>query len=284
MERILVLLAALAVLGVGFGVLERLWPSVRGQRFLLRRKGFFTDAAWWMFTPTVGKLFSGIVVAVSILGLAGIFGIGITADHLRGLSERDTTIGRWPLGVQLIVFLLLADLLAYAQHRAFHTFGRLWPIHAVHHSSTVVDWLSSVRVHPVNDALGSVAVAAPLLLLGFSPATLGAYLPFLTLYAIILHANVGWDFGPLRYVIASPAYHRWHHSAEPEAINKNFSGLFPFVDMVFGTMYFPKDRQAQHFGVIGETVPDGFIGQMTYPFRKHPRPAASPTPVAIETA
>ena len=66
MERVLVLIVALGVLGIVFGIMERLWPSVRGQRFLLRRKGFVTDAAWWLFTPTIGKLFSGIVVAVSI--------------------------------------------------------------------------------------------------------------------------------------------------------------------------------------------------------------------------
>ena len=90
--------------------MERLWPSVRGQRFLLRRKSFVTDAAWWLFTPTIGKLFSGIVVAVSILVLAGILGAGITADHLRGLSERDTAVGRWPLALQLAAFLLLGTL------------------------------------------------------------------------------------------------------------------------------------------------------------------------------
>src|SRR5687767_6148219 len=96
MERILVLLAALAVLGLAFGVLERLWPSVRGQRFLLRRKGFFTDAAWWMFTPTIGKLFSGIVVAVSILGLASIFAIGITADTCAASLSVTRRLGAGP--------------------------------------------------------------------------------------------------------------------------------------------------------------------------------------------
>jgi sterol desaturase/sphingolipid hydroxylase (fatty acid hydroxylase superfamily) len=277
MGRVLVLVIALGVLSLGFGIVERLWPSVRGQRRI--RAGFFTDVTWWLFTPTVGKLFSGIVVAVSILALAAVLGIGITTDHLRGLAERDTAIGRQPLALQLAEFLILADLLAYLQHRAFHTIGRLWRYHAVHHSSTELDWLSSVRVHPVNDALGSAVVATPLLLLGFSPATLGAYLPFLTLYAIVLHANVGWDFGPLRYLIASPAYHRWHHSAEPEAINKNFSGLFPFVDWAFGTLYFPRDRQPVNFGVAGEAPPATFLPQLIYPFRPSRKRTA-----ALETA
>ncbi|HEX5142012.1 MAG TPA: sterol desaturase family protein, partial [Dehalococcoidia bacterium] len=149
MERAVTLVIALGVLGLAFGVVERLWPSVRGQRFPLRRKGAFTDMTWWLFTPTFGKLFTGTVVAVSVLALAAVLGMGLTVDHLRGVAERDTLVGRQPLALQLVEFLLLADLLAYVQHRAFHTFERLWRIHAVHHSSTEVDWLSSVRVHPL---------------------------------------------------------------------------------------------------------------------------------------
>jgi sterol desaturase/sphingolipid hydroxylase (fatty acid hydroxylase superfamily) len=275
MERVLVLLGALAVLSLGFGLLEWRFPSVRGQ-LKFRRAGYFTDVAWWLFTPTVGKLFTGVIVAVCVIALGAVLGIGITGDHLRGIAERDTFIGRQPLLLQIGAFLLLADFLAYWSHRAHHTLGRLWKLHAVHHSSTEVDWLSSVRVHPLNDAIGSTVVAAPLLLLGFSVGTLGAYLPFLTLYAIGLHSNLGWSFGPLRHVFASPTYHRWHHSAEPEAINKNFAGLFPFWDRVFGTLYMPKDRQPTTFGVVGDAPPAAFLPQLIYPFRSpHKQHAAT---------
>jgi sterol desaturase/sphingolipid hydroxylase (fatty acid hydroxylase superfamily) len=98
-----------------------------------------------------------------------------------------------------------------------------------------------------------------------------AYLPFLTLYAIFIHANVNWDFGPLRYVIATPAFHRWHHSAEADAINKNFSGLLPVCDIVFGTFYMPRGQRPIVFGVSDQQVPRGFWGQLTYPLhRKQP--------------
>jgi sterol desaturase/sphingolipid hydroxylase (fatty acid hydroxylase superfamily) len=50
-------------------------------------------------------------------------------------------------------------------------------------------------------------------------AVLAAFVPFLTLYAILLHANVGWTFGPLRDVIASPVFHRWHHTSEDEGFD-----------------------------------------------------------------
>jgi sterol desaturase/sphingolipid hydroxylase (fatty acid hydroxylase superfamily) len=167
----------------------------------------------------------------------------------------------------MVEFFVLADFLAYWSHRAFHSFERLWRIHAVHHSSTELDWLSAVRVHPLNDALTAVMVATPLLLLGFSARTLAAYMPFLTLYAILLHANVSWRLGPLHRVIATPFSHRWHHSMEPEAIDKNFGGLFLVWDRLFGTLYLPEHAPTR-FGVQGEGVPAGFVSQLAFPLRR----------------
>ena len=189
------------------------------------------------------------VVGVFILVVARLIGQGLTVDELKGLTERDTFVSRQPLGVQLVAFFIIADLMGYWMHRAHHTFERLWQSHAVHHSSTELNWLSSVRVHPFNEALQNAAIASPLVLLGFQPGTVAAYLPFLTFYAIFVHANVRWDFGPLRYVIATPAFHRWHHSAEADAMNKNFAGLFPVTDWLFGTLYLPKGVQPSVFGV-----------------------------------
>jgi sterol desaturase/sphingolipid hydroxylase (fatty acid hydroxylase superfamily) len=38
-----------------------------------------------------------------------------------------------------------------------------------------------------------------------------------------------------RSVIASPRFHRWHHTGEAEARDKNFAGLLPLCDILFGT-------------------------------------------------
>jgi sterol desaturase/sphingolipid hydroxylase (fatty acid hydroxylase superfamily) len=54
---------------------------------------------------------------------------------------------------------------------------------------------------------------------------------------ILLHANLPWTFGPLRNALASPAFHRWHHTWEAEGMDRNFSGLFPWIDLLFGTFY-----------------------------------------------
>jgi sterol desaturase/sphingolipid hydroxylase (fatty acid hydroxylase superfamily) len=137
-----------------------------------------------------------------------------------------------------------------------------------------VDWLSSVRLHPVNDAVTKIIQVLPLYWMGFNGLALAAFVPLLTFYAILLHANVSWSYGPLRYVIASPVFHRWHHTSQAEGLDTNFAGLFPFIDLLFGTFYMPRGRQPENFGIVGQAVPDGLFPQLMYPFRPRRAPSA----------
>ena len=66
----------------------------------------------------------------------------------------------------------------------------------------------------------------------------------------------------------SVGLHRWHHTSEDEGLDRNFSGLFPLIDVLFGTFYMPKDRLPERFGLKNEDVPAGFWGQLAYPFRR----------------
>jgi sterol desaturase/sphingolipid hydroxylase (fatty acid hydroxylase superfamily) len=110
-----------------------------------------------------------------------------------------------------------------------------------------------------------VAQALPLLLLGFSPRAIIDYVPFIVIYVVFLHSNVRWTFGPLRYVFASPTYHRWHHTSEAEGIDRNYATIFPLWDLLFGTFHLPG-RQPARYGVKDNSVPESFLGQMLYPF------------------
>ena len=151
-------------------------------------------------------------------------------------------------------------------HRAFHG-ARLWRFHAVHHSSVDLDWLSAVRLHPVNDAVMRLAGEVPLLVLGLAPLAIAGIAPVLTVMAILVHANLDWDWGPLRALLASPRFHRWHHTDEANARDKNFAGLLPIWDILFGTYYMPSDRLPHQFGTASP-VPAGLIGQILFPFRR----------------
>ncbi len=259
------LVAGLLVLSAAFWLLERWRPSLPGQR--RQRSDTFTDLGYWFFTPLVTRVATRVTLGLVFVVLA--YSQGLTFDEFRRIAvTRQTWASALPLWIQIPLILLLADLLAYATHRMFHG-RRLWRFHAIHHSSQTVDWLSSVRLHPVNDAVSRVAQVLPLYLMGFNGTALAAFVPFLTAYALLLHANVNWTYGPLRFAIASPVFHRWHHTSEEEGLDKNFAGLFPFIDLAFGTFYMPPGRQPERFGLVHSDVPRGLARQLVYPFRRN---------------
>src|SRR5262249_31012579 len=70
-----------------------------------------------------------------------------------------------------------------------------------------------------------------------------------------------------RYVIASPTFHRWHHTSEAHGLDKNFAGLLPIWDLAFGTFYMPAGELPCEFG-IREAIPDTLLGQLAWPFRR----------------
>jgi sterol desaturase/sphingolipid hydroxylase (fatty acid hydroxylase superfamily) len=265
-------LAGLLLSAAVLGSLERLRPALKHQRVL--RPGFRTDVGYWFFTPLVTRALTRAAVAAAVVLLALRAGVPLDREHVRAFAEGSgRAIQRQPLWLQALEVLLLGDLVGYAVHRLFHR-GWLWRFHAIHHSSREVDWLSSVRLHPVNDVLTKLAQVVPFVLLGFAPAVLAGYAPFLTFHALLLHANLPWTFGPLRYVVSSPAFHRWHHTTEAEGLDKNFAGLFPFIDVAFGTFHMPEGRLPERFGLLDDDVPPGLLRQLAYPFRA-PSPSSS---------
>jgi sterol desaturase/sphingolipid hydroxylase (fatty acid hydroxylase superfamily) len=165
----------------------------------------------------------------------------------------------------------------YWSHRFFHT-ARMWKYHAVHHAPESLDWMHAVRFHPVNYVCHGLMATVIALWIGFPPAALIALTPFNVLFSAMVHANLNWTFGPLRYVIASPVYHRWHHTGPDEGGSKNFAPTFPVLDLMFGTFYMPTDRIPGPTGLVERDMPEGILGQLAYPFRRRtPAGAAEAT-------
>ena len=91
---------------------------------------------------------------------------------------------------------------------------------------------------------------------------------FVSLQATFIHANVRFEFGPLRWLLATPQFHHWHHGAEREAVDKNFAVHLPVLDWLFGTFHLPKDRWPESYGLAhGKPIPEGYLKQLVHPFR-----------------
>lgn len=260
MTQIIALFVALAGVGALLYALEWLFRPDRSQS--LWRNDSTVDLMYWLLTPLLAKTISKALGVACMAALLVFLGREAAARAADGFGP----VLRQPGWLILLELFLIGDLVGYWTHRLFH--GRtLWRFHAVHHSSTQLDWLTALRVHPVNDLAAKLAPAIVLAILGFPLKMLAGYTVFLTLYAMLLHANVNWSFGPFRYLIASPLFHHWHHTREHQGQDTNLAPLFPFIDIAFGTFNMPAGVRPLRFGSVFTSVPRSFVGQLIFPFR-----------------
>jgi sterol desaturase/sphingolipid hydroxylase (fatty acid hydroxylase superfamily) len=147
-----------------------------------------------------------------------------------------------------------------------HEQPALWNVHAVHHCPARMDWLAGSRMHFAEVLFIRSIVILPIFLLGFSRNAISGYVVWVAIQAVLSHANTSLAFGWLRHLIVTPHFHHWHHSADPEAIDRNYAASLPFLDRLFGTYLDHADRWPERYGIVGKPLPSGFIAQHLYPF------------------
>lgn len=219
-----VLVGPAVLLLVAFVLLvERRWPAVRRP---LAARGHRQDAAYLLVYAAVA------VPVVTLLGT----GFAVTVLRLAPwLAVHPLSPApRWAL---VLIVLVLMDACNWAAHFLNHRVRTFWRYHALHHSQEEMSILTSFRAHPLVHASFQVA-ALPLLVLGTSGAVPLPVLVGYVLLSTLPHANVPWSFGPLRYVVVSPAYHRLHHNREDER-GVNLGTVLVIWDVLAGLAVFP---------------------------------------------
>ena len=250
-------------LGIGFAALTQ-WSACNPGRPWWRKREIVTDVCYWFLIP-LGARF--VRIGLLVLGAALVFNIHGTQPLIDFYGNGHGPLSELPLGLQAVIFLVASDFLLYWIHRGFHG-AKLWKYHAVHHSSEELDWISAARFHPVNLFLGAVGVDVALLLAGISPNVMVWVGPFITAHSALVHANLNWTFGPFKYLLASPVFHRWHHTALERGGSSNFAGTFPIWDVLFGTFYMPESELPDAYGIADKSFPESFGAQMLYPFQR----------------
>ena len=250
------------LLAVLFVPLERIWPHRTQSVF---RPGWTTDALY-LFV-------SHLLVQVSTL-LALMPAQVLFSPLVSPLLQE--AVRSQPSVLQFFECVLAADMTEYWIHRAFHRSRWLWSCHAVHHSSTSMDWLAGSRLHVVDVVLTRGFSFVPLFLLGFATGPLFSYLVFVSFHAVFIHANVSWRFpASVEALVVTPRFHHWHHGAEEVAMDKNFAVHLPWIDKLFGTYYGPAGEWPKTYGIAGNPVPDGYLAQLTYPISSPARRSGS---------
>lgn len=233
------------------------------ERFLGRieqsplRPEWRTDLAYF-FVGHVGIQFILLAITAWTTGIAA----------LAAWPALQGAIQALPLWLQFLLAVFCADLAQALVHRSYHRWGPLWRFHAVHHSSRHLDWLAGSRMHLVEILLTRSLVLLPLVLLGFAPEAINAYVVLVGLQAVLAHANLGLRFGWLEYVLVLPRYHHWHHARRPDCVDANYAIHLPLVDMLMGTFRLPRDGSwPEEYGIlVPEEVPGGIWRQHLTPF------------------
>jgi sterol desaturase/sphingolipid hydroxylase (fatty acid hydroxylase superfamily) len=239
--------------------LQKSSPSIREQ-------GLWTRDSWLNSHYAVAAIF-----VFSHLNVVAIYLVLVGAARLFDAHPGESAdLAALPLAMRVFLALVLIDLIAYWMHRGFHH-SALWRIHAIHHSSRELDWLSSTRFHPIDRMLVmATQVGATVLVFGFSLEVAAAAVVIRSTYGLLVHSNLNWTYGRLGYLLVSPAFHRWHHTQEQRGLDRNFAGVFSIFDHLFGTAYDASHEQPQRFGTA-DYVGENFVTQLASPFVSRPR-------------
>lgn len=262
-EQIGRLFVWLLLLAVIFTPLERLF-ALHPQKFF--RKDVAADLIYYFLSSLTPALVLSVPLSVLVWGV-----------HALAPGSYFEWVAGAPVWVRAALALVIGEIGFYWGHRWSHELPFLWGFHAVHHSAEHMDFLVNTRAHPVDIVFTRLCGLVPIYILGLASPVRGAagLIPVLvvlagTVWGFFIHSNVRWRLGPVEHVVATPAFHHWHHTNDsPELFNKNYSSMLPWIDRIFGTLHLPKDRHPERYG-IDENLPPGVLGQLLQPFRSEP--------------
>lgn len=226
--------------------LEYFFPN---RDYALFNEGWLSDI-WHTYEPIVRPLLiSSCVVSV---------------NHLMPVDgPMKNILAHAPAWKVFLVALLVSEISFYFIHRLFHGIPILWEFHRVHHSSTRYYSLMTARFHLLDNASFIVPFIIIMSWLGCGGNGLLWFAFFQSFFDRYAHSNIN---GPRfsGWILMTPHFHAWHHSNEPQAINKNFSRNLVILDYLLGTAYYPKNKQAENFG--DKNYSTNYFVQQIHPF------------------
>jgi sterol desaturase/sphingolipid hydroxylase (fatty acid hydroxylase superfamily) len=230
----------LAGLVVVTGVCERIWPAE--PRPVLAR-GHVQDACFLALHA---------VVVIPLMTLLSVGAATLVGGHAQWIELRPAQ--HWPGWLLVSVTIVAMDAANWLAHYADHRFTVLWRFHALHHSQEELSVLTSFRAHPLMHTTGFLLASVPVVALmparPVDPVLITAYVCVGTLQ----HANLRWRFGPLGWVLVSPAYHRLHHATDIQ--DANLGVVLTIWDVLAGRARFPsRASRPGRTGLAGRPVP-----------------------------
>jgi sterol desaturase/sphingolipid hydroxylase (fatty acid hydroxylase superfamily) len=154
-----------------------------------------------------------------------------------------------PLLGQIALFFFISEFFRYWVHRWQHEKPQLWKFHAVHHCMKNFYFLNQFVSHPVDYFLRNVMTVYAVLVFDFSIEAVAYAQALSTVGGMLSHGNLSIKNGFWNYLVPTYEVHRWHHSIVPKEANNNYGIGTQVWDHIFGTFYWPKDREHRQIGI-----------------------------------
>jgi sterol desaturase/sphingolipid hydroxylase (fatty acid hydroxylase superfamily) len=175
----------------------------------------------------------------------------------------------WPLLLQVVMAIVVADFGLSMLHWLSHRVPVLWRLHSIHHGSTRLYGFNGLVRHPLHQVIDLAIGTLPLILAGM-PQHVAILLGLaISIQLIIQHSNVDYVLGPFESWLSIGKLHHMHHVNWGKEGDVNF-GLFLTVwDRLLGTLQTQSKRPvtAKDMGVDEPEFPQAFLAQMLHPFR-----------------
>ncbi len=228
-------------------LLEILFPWRKNQRIF--RKDFWLDLFYLFFNFFILNLILLIVLSnltQQILNdLLSVFGVQLPSIQLFSLSSL-------PKPLSLLLFFIVSDFLQWNIHKLLHTIPFLWKIHKTHHSVNQMGFAAHFRYNWLEPIVYKSLLYFPIALIGGFSLQDIFIVHFISLaIGHLNHANIGWDYGVLKYIFNNPKMHIWHHSKFlPNKNGSNFGISLSVWDYIFKTNYIPSNGRDIEIGLI----------------------------------
>ncbi len=174
----------------------------------------------------------------------------------------------WKMALSVLVLLLSKDFIDYWFHRAQHRFPALWAMHSFHHSDHAMNVTTSQRHFWLERVLSVLVLYVPIgLVFSFSRTTALLFAAGAMFFSLFPHMNLRVEFKRFSWAALGPQLHRLHHSSRPEDYNANYAGMFPVLDVMFGTYKQPVAGDFPPTGLGGSCHPT-MLQTIAWPLRE----------------
>ncbi|MGJ8590959.1 MAG: sterol desaturase family protein [Aquaticitalea sp.] len=257
----------LIVISIIVWLLEIIFPWRKNQSIF--RKDFWLDTFYMFFNFFILNL----IVLIALSNTTAEFFndiLGIFGWHIDSLQVFD--VDELPRWLGLFIFFIVSDFVQWNTHRLLHRVPFFWNFHKVHHSVKEMGFAAHLRYHWMEPIVYKSLLYIPIAIMGgFDAQDVAIVFFFAIVIGHLNHANLGWDYGYLKYIFNNPKMHIWHHAKVlPNHVRYgvNYGLTLSVWDYIFKTDHIPHDGRDIELGFENDhQFPKTFFRQELYPLK-----------------